>query len=128
MYGVTSCRGKTTQVTWGGFCPEQEETQTDERRAFPVAPSQWDGPSHHNHPWVQQCQVQVVDVRVPWVILGHLGVGKTRLAGALQSQPRHCACTEHSKGQGHDSPSLFLPVSAQLSEAVQTRAKMSALE
>ena len=54
------------------------------------SPGPQGSPAHHNHARVQQGQVQVVDVGVPRVILGHLGVGEAWLAGTLQSQPRHC--------------------------------------
>lgn len=89
--------------------PGLDADSTDEQWPFP-RPVPGDSPSHHDHPRVQQCQVQVVDVRVPWVVLGHLSVGEARLAGTLQPQPRHSLCTAHGSGQAHIQTPLPLSI------------------
>lgn len=85
IYGVTSCRRESKNHPQPGISMDI---------SCGTAPR--DSPPHHNHPGIQQCEIQVMYVRIPRVVLGHLRIRKAWLAGTLQFQPRHTAALQHT--------------------------------
>lgn len=99
IYGVTSCSRESKNHPQPGI-----SMGTAHGTALR------NSPPHHNHPGIQQCEIQVMYVRIPRVVLSHLRIRKAWLAGTLQFQPRHTAALQHNSCQeGHsDSPSPVL--------------------